>query len=136
MGGLFKPKKRTLEITYIQENVIIVGKDTYHRHDHELQEIKKFFKVIIKNQNKMAKSLAELKAEVEAQSTALDTISGSVTGIQGDIAALKQKIADLSAGADAAVQAALDELTPLVDAVGAKIDTIGATTSALDSENP
>lgn len=81
-------------------------------------------------------TLAELKAKVESQSAALDIVGTNVTGIQGDVAALKAKIEELSNGADAAVQAALDELSPLVDGVGTKIDAIGATTAALDAETP
>lgn len=78
--------------------------------------------------------LSDLKEKLAAQDTALTTIGGNVSGIQSDVAALKQKIADLNANGDAAVAAALNELTPFVDGIGSKIDTIGTTTAALDAE--
>lgn len=58
----------------------------------------------------------------------------NVTGIQGDVTALKAKIDELNAGGDAAVQAALAELTPFVDSVGSKIAAINQATADLDAQ--
>jgi septation ring formation regulator EzrA len=132
--GLFPQKIKTQPVTYIDKLLIVVAGKKYHSHDHELQEIKSLLTKILKNQNNMAVTLAEVKAKLAAQDTALDSIGTNVTGVQGDVAALKAKIEELSNGADAAVSAALGELSPLVDAVGTKIDAIGATTAALDAE--
>lgn len=79
----------------------------------------------------MSQVIDDLKAKVSAQSTALDNIGTSVTGIQADVAALKQKIADLSNGA---TPEEIAELSTLVDGVGSKIDAIGTTTASLDAE--
>jgi methyl-accepting chemotaxis protein len=81
--------------------------------------------------NQIMSQVSDLKDKINAQSTALDAISGSVTGIQADVAALKQKISDLSNGATAAEIA---ELSALVDGVSSKIDTIATTTASLDAE--
>jgi predicted nucleic acid-binding Zn-ribbon protein len=89
---------------------------------------------IIYKLNIIMSQLSDLKEKLAAQDTALTTIGGNVSGIQSDVAALKQKIADLNANGDAAVAAALNELTPFVDGIGSKIDTIGTTTAALDAE--
>lgn len=91
------------------------------------------YNLILKKLNNMAKSVAEVKAQLELQGTALDSIGTNVTGIGDDVTAMKAKIEELKAGGDAAVAAALDELTPFIDSASAKIDTIGATTASLDA---
>ena len=90
---------------------------------------------LLLTQNKTIMSdLNAIKDKLAAQTGALDGISTNVTGIQTDLAALKAKIAELRANENAAVQAALDELEPLVNGVSTKIDVIGATTASLDAE--
>jgi seryl-tRNA synthetase len=64
--GIFKPKKKTCEITYIEENVIIIRGEKYHSHSHELQDIKNSLSLIIKTLNKMSKTQAETAAEIRA----------------------------------------------------------------------
>lgn len=75
--------------------------------------------------------LTDLKAKVVAQNAALDTISGNVTGVAGDITFLKQKLADLEGGATAEEIA---ELKAVIDEADAKIAAIGSTTATLDAE--
>lgn len=82
----------------------------------------------------MSQVIDELKAKVAAQDAALDTISTNVTGVQGDITALKQKIADLIAGGGGATPAELAELGTAIDGVGAKIATLSTTTADLDAQ--
>jgi seryl-tRNA synthetase len=64
--GIFKPKKKTLEIIFVEENVIMVGKDKYHHHDSEIQEIKKQLFLINKTLKTMAKTQSETAAELRA----------------------------------------------------------------------
>lgn len=113
-----------------------------HIHEHllnfalQFEEIFKQLSFIKNKQIKMAQSIQELKDQIAAQSSALDNVSTNVAGIQADVTALKAKIDELNAGGDAAVAAALAELSPLVDGVGSKIDAIGATTADLDAQTP
>ena len=64
--ALFPQKKKTVEVTYIEQNVVIIRGEKYHHHDHELQEIKNQLSFITKTLNKMAKSQAETAAELRA----------------------------------------------------------------------
>lgn len=89
---------------------------------------------IIYKLHKMSAETEAIKAKLLAQGTALTAITTNVSGIQGDIAALKQKIQDLIDAEDGATPEELAELSLLVDDVSANIDVIGTTTASLDAE--
>lgn len=63
---LFKPRKKTVDIIYIEKDVIMIGRDKFHSHQHEIQDIKNTLAIIIKKLNKMAKTQAETAAELRA----------------------------------------------------------------------
>lgn len=98
------------------------------------RETNRLLKILIHQNKTIMSQLSDLKEKLAAQGTALDGISTNVTGIGADVAALKAKITELLGNADAAVAAALNELSPLVDNVSTKVDAIGAITASLDAE--
>jgi uncharacterized coiled-coil protein SlyX len=131
--GIFTPKKKNIEVTFIEEKIILIKGEKWHKHDHEMQEIRNAFALLIKQNKKIMSKLTDLEDKIAAQNTALDSIGTNVTGIQADVTAMKAKIDELKAAGDAAVNAALDELSPLLDGVSSKIDAVGATTASLDA---
>jgi hypothetical protein len=124
-------KTKTQKVTYLEKGVIEIGSKIYFYSNFF---VKKNIILIIKQQEIIMSKLSDLQAQLTAQDNALSAISTNVTGIQADVAALKQKIIDLSTNTEAAVSAALDQLAPLVNGIGTKIDAIGTTTAALDAE--
>lgn len=50
----FVPKKKNIEITFIEQNVIIIKGERWHNHNHEFQEIKS---LLISNGKKLDKIL-------------------------------------------------------------------------------
>jgi chromosome segregation ATPase len=101
------PKKRQCEITYIQENLIIVRGAKYHSNDHELQEIKKQYKSIIKILNKMANEIEDLTAEVSetkgimlSAKTLIEGFAAALEAAGTDKVKLKALKDDLNAGSE------------------------------------
>lgn len=93
--GLFTPKKKKAEITFIEENVIIVSGEKYHHHSHELSEIKSLLKTILKNQIKMGANTDKALQDLAA-------IKTQITKVGTETATLLQKIIDLENAAASA----------------------------------
>lgn len=112
--------------------VVHIEKIEYHTHNHvDMGEVIGKLNHIINHQHEIMSAVDDLKAKIASQDAALDTVSTNVTGIAGDVAFLKQKLADLEGGATAAEIA---ELTGSVDSISTKIDAIGTATASLDAE--
>lgn len=84
--GIFQQKKKTCDVIFIEENIIIVGKERYHRHDHEFQEIKQSLSLIIKTLNKMGENIQALKADLVAANAKVDRVATDVAKLLGIIA--------------------------------------------------
>lgn len=75
----------------------------------------------------------------DQQSAAIDSIASSVTGLQGDIAALNQKITDLQNSPGAITpedQALLDGLQAQGGTISTRIQSVASALSALDAQTP
>jgi chromosome segregation ATPase len=84
--NLFKPKKKTIEITYIQENVILVRGEKFHRHDHELQEIRNALALLIKQNKKIIMTNQELKDLLVAANAKVDKIKTEIQALKDLVA--------------------------------------------------
>lgn len=89
----------------------------------ELAQLKQF----------MAENFDQLKQKIEAQAAQLDTIQTGITGVAGDIAALKEQLGNLANGATAEQIA---ELTTLVDGTGTRLNDLGTQLTDLDAQTP
>ncbi len=82
---------------------------------------------------------AKQKAFNDRQGTAIDGLVTSVTGIQGDIQTLNDKITELQNSSGTVTpedQALLDDLETQGAAISDKLDAAAAALKALDEANP
>jgi len=111
--AFLQPKKKTIEIVYLEKDIIMVGKDKFHHHDHELQEIKIALTLLIKQNKKIMSKIDELNQTVTDLQTSVDAKQEQIAAA---IAAFEQTIADLTAQigtgvTDAQLQTVIDNLT-------------------------
>lgn len=111
--GLFTPKKKTIDVIFIEENVIQIGKDKYHRHDHELQEIRNALSLLIKQNKKIMATQKEAADKVNA-------VAAELAKANTEIQAKIQALVDAAGNADnvsTELQTAIDNLVPAAQAL-------------------
>jgi hypothetical protein len=113
LWSMFRKKTKSCEVVFIEENIIIVGKERYHHHSHELQEIKK---LLLSNNLKLNKIMAKIDDLNQLVSDLQISVDTKQAAIAAAIAAFEQTIADLTAQlgtgvTDAQLQAVIDNLT-------------------------
>lgn len=84
--GLFQPKKKNLEITFIEEKVIVIKGERWHHHEHELQEIRNQLSLILKNQKNIIMTNAELKDLLTAANAKVDKIKTEIQALKDLVA--------------------------------------------------
>lgn len=94
-------------------------------------------------ENKIISAISEFAAKQKAfndqQSASIDSISTSVTGIQGDINSLNQKITDLQNSPGTITpedQALLDDLQMQGAAISSRLQVVAGALGALDALTP
>lgn len=101
------PRKKKCEITYLDQYIVVIGKDKYLRHDHEFATIKRQLNSIIYKLNKMANEIEDLTAEVQETKGIMSSAKTLIEGFAAALAAagtnpakLKALRDDLNAGSE------------------------------------
>lgn len=72
--ALFPQKKKTCTVVFVDQHIVMIRGERYVHHDHELQEIKKMLKLILKKveppnedaeKQKLFDTLSRIKKDIE-----------------------------------------------------------------------
>jgi uncharacterized protein YlxW (UPF0749 family) len=110
----FPQKTKTVEVTWIDKMIVVIGKDRYHHHDSEMQEIKGLLKTLLKNQHKLMATVQELKDQVADLNAKMDDLQATVDAEQAQI----QGLLDTNAQVVTDLNAKVAELQAIIDAGG------------------
>jgi len=99
---------------FIEEDVIRIGKDKWHRHTHELQEIRNALSLILKQNKKIMATVQDLKSQVADLNSKVDDLQTSLDAEQAQI----QGLLDTNAQVVTDLNAKISELQAIIDAGG------------------
>jgi peptidoglycan hydrolase CwlO-like protein len=125
--GLFTPKKKVIEVMFIQEDEIRIGKDKWHKHSHEIQEIRNALSLLIKQNKKIMSKIDDLNQTVTDLQA---TVDAKQQQIADAIAAFEKTIADLTAQIGTGTGVTDEQLQTVIDNLTAAKADLEATPTA------